>query len=407
MTTLEKNSPGGGVFSFESDREKVAGIVRELVKQKLLYCLRKGDLVSYRFLLNEQFRIFRNLPIQVFDGFLIGCDEFDASHPSLLKAEVSKEPKLASFLYQMGFSHIAERDVGGFSPICYAAVRGDPLLLESLLRHRADPNDRVCKTCPKLGISRNTSLLAVCAFNGHNECLRVLIARRAGVDAKDAIKSRPLHAACGANNAEAVRMLCAEGADLSLKTARSCLSLTPFATACTMGCVQSMKVLLEAPQPLNLMLYLMMATQNASVESAATLLQARADINERFCPKARSTLWMVNAAMRLKHRWRPTTFTWISVNSWGATPLMVSIVAGLFDVAAFLIVARADLEIRNTRNKTALTLAEEMQVPDFLRMALSGAGRTADLAHEISGGPVTGSATLNMLPFGSLVTLEL
>ena len=155
----------------------------------------------------------------------------------------------------MGFSHIAERDAGGFSPMCYAAVRGDPLLLESLLKQRADPNDRIWKTCPKLGISRSTSLLAVCAFNGHNECLRLLIAQRAGVDAQDVIKTRPLHAACGANNAEAVRMLCAVGADLSLKTARSCLSLTPFGTACAMGSVQTMKVLLaQAPQPLKLML---------------------------------------------------------------------------------------------------------------------------------------------------------
>ena len=355
-------------------------------------------MVSYRFLLNEQVRIFRHLPIEPFDAIIPGFDT----------ADVSKDVEVARFLYQMGFSHIAERDAGGFSPMCYAAVRGDPLLLEALLRQRADPNDRIWKTCPKLAISRNTSLLAVCAFNGHNECLRLLIAWRAGVDAKDVIKSRPLHAACGANNAEAVRLLCAQGADQSLKTARSVLSLTPFATACTMGCVQTMKVLLsQEPQPLKLMLYLMMTTQNASVESAATLLQARADINERFSPKTGSTLWMVNAAMRVKHRWRPTTFTSVAVNSWGATPLMISIVAGLFDVAAFLIVARADLEIRNTRGKTALMLAEEMQAPDFLSAALSGAGRAADdLAHEISGGP-TGSATLNMLPSGCLVTLEL
>ncbi|CAE7945096.1 mask-1 [Symbiodinium necroappetens] len=398
VTTLEKNSPGAGAFSFECDREKVAGIVRNLVKQKLLYCLRKGDLVSYRFLLNEQVRMFRSLPLEPFEGLIPGFE---------LQAEgASEDWKLESFLYQMGFSHIAERDAGGFSPMCYAAVRGDPLLLESLLKQRADPNDRIWKTCPKLGISRNTSLLAVCAFNGHNECLRLLIAQRAGVDAQDVIKTRPLHAACGANNAEAVRMLCAVGADLSLKTARSCLSLTPFGTACAMGSVQTMKVLLaQAPQPLKLMLYLMMAFQNASVESAATLLQARADVNERFSPKTGSTLWLVNAAMRVKHRWRPTTFTSIAVNSWGATPLMVSIVAGLFDVA-FLIVARADLEIRNTRGKTALMLAEEMQAPDFLRAALSGKGRADHLAHEIAGGP-TGSATLNMLPHGSLVTLEL
>ena len=33
---MEKNSPGTGAFSFECDREKVAGIVRHLVKQKLL-----------------------------------------------------------------------------------------------------------------------------------------------------------------------------------------------------------------------------------------------------------------------------------------------------------------------------------------------------------------------------------
>ncbi|CAE7250666.1 rep, partial [Symbiodinium pilosum] len=118
-----------------------------------------------------------------------------------MAANVSGNLELARFLHQMGFSHAADRDAWGFSPACYAAVRGDPDLLEALLRHRADPNDRVRKGCHKFGISRNTSLLALCAFNGHNDCLRLLIAKHAHVDAKDVICSGPLHAACGANNA--------------------------------------------------------------------------------------------------------------------------------------------------------------------------------------------------------------
>ena len=229
------------------------------------------------------------------------------------------------------------------------------------------------------------------------------------MDAKDVICSGPLHAACGANNAEAARMLCAQGADQSLKTVKSCLSLTPFSTACAMGSVQTIKVLLaHAPPPsLKLMLYLMIAFQKATVESVATLLQARADINERFFPKTASALWMLNSFMRVKHLWRPTVCTSVAVNSLGATPLMVSIVAGLFDVAAFLVVARADLDIQNTRSKTAVILAQEMRAPDFLNMALQSQGRT-DLAHELCHvGEPTGSATFNMLPFGSLVTLEL
>ena len=123
-----------------------------------------------------QVRIFRNLSIDFFNDIIPG---FDAS----MAANVSGNLELARFLHQMGFSHwvavkelnlshyiggtspsfhfifnwilhyrgimhpghAADRDAWGFSPACYAAVRGDPDLLEALLRHRADPNDRVRK----------------------------------------------------------------------------------------------------------------------------------------------------------------------------------------------------------------------------------------------------------------------
>ena len=45
------------------------------------------------------------------------------------------------FMYENGFNNVLEVDQAGWSPLCYAALRGDPLVIEALLAKRADPND--------------------------------------------------------------------------------------------------------------------------------------------------------------------------------------------------------------------------------------------------------------------------
>ena len=44
-----------------------------------------------------------------------------------------------------GFRGIFDRDTAGWSPLCFAAMDGRPLLITALLQQRADPNDKTSK----------------------------------------------------------------------------------------------------------------------------------------------------------------------------------------------------------------------------------------------------------------------
>lgn len=159
--SLVTGSVGEGEFSVESDRGKLAPVMRAIVRRKLLLSLQNGDLPAYRRHLNLQSVHLRGLDIEPLHE--IAGESNEVSH----------------FLRQMGFRELAGKDKSGWRPLHYAALRGNPLLIKNLLLHRADPNRRTSRDEPQLGFSMWVSALDIAIFYKHNEAARVLIEARA------------------------------------------------------------------------------------------------------------------------------------------------------------------------------------------------------------------------------------
>ena len=144
------SSPGEGDFTVEQDRLTIVPVVRQVLTQKVSQCLQEQDLPSYRVVLNAQAILCRGLPFKPitdsvpgFESSLHGSDATDAG--SL---------KVAHFLFQNGFQQVCEYDGMGWSPLCYAALKGDAALVKALLQSRADPNDEIKKGQPLLALQK-------------------------------------------------------------------------------------------------------------------------------------------------------------------------------------------------------------------------------------------------------------
>ena len=47
--------------------------------------------------------------------------------------------------YQNGFQNPFDYDSAGWSPMCYACMKGDVSLVAALLKQRVDPNEKIKK----------------------------------------------------------------------------------------------------------------------------------------------------------------------------------------------------------------------------------------------------------------------
>ena len=94
----------------------------------------------------------------MFDEFCRdSVDSFkNTSKTPWFKALVSKDGyQLAYYLHNNHFRYATERDSAGWTPICYAAMKGDVTLVKTLLKHRANVND--CLTKKKQDLKETTS----------------------------------------------------------------------------------------------------------------------------------------------------------------------------------------------------------------------------------------------------------
>ena len=118
---------------------------------------------------------------------------------------------VARFLHQNGFSAVGEVDDAGWMPIHYAALGGDALVVQGLLKQRADPNSQTRKSHAQVGIALWTSVLGISLFFTQNAVVRVLLEARARIEG--GLQPALLLAAMG-DNAEGIRLLCAARAQL-------------------------------------------------------------------------------------------------------------------------------------------------------------------------------------------------
>lgn len=362
------NAPGDGKFTDESDRTSLGPVIVQMVWNKLVYFLEQGDWHSYRCMLNEQrVRYLKSLDVDPIDGLIpkppTSIDPFSSPQTFVL----------ARFLHQNGFQSPLERDARGWSPLCFAAMNGDVMLVEALLDSKADVNDAITKAKKEMSLPKRMSVLSLAAFYHSSEVMRLLLARRAKLSATDAHQGTALHWASCSDNAEGVRILCAAGADPS----KQCLpGLNPFNLACACSTANAMKELFAQVPSLDLRhsLHFAMMFFGGYSETVSFLIEVKADVNERFQVRLQEPVWWLIMNMAgIRHRLSPSRLTSLAYHHAGATPLMFSILSGYFEATSLLLASGARLDTQNSRKKTAADFAREMRAPEPLLRSLQGA----------------------------------
>ncbi|CAE7502396.1 unnamed protein product [Symbiodinium pilosum] len=121
-----------------------------------------------------------------------------------------------------------------------------------------------------------------------------------------------------------------------------------------------------------------MLHRGGSAEIVSRLIEAEADVNDRFTTPVCSVLGVMLRTLSLRHAWRTSALSAYAYHHFGATPLMSSILTGTFEVTAILLGTGASTELRNARGRTAWDLAVETAAPDYVVSALEGKGDAYD-----------------------------
>eukprot|EP00435_Cladocopium_sp_Y103_P056015 s1283_g18.t1 len=353
-------SPGKGHFTVENDREKIAVVTKKMVLKKLMGYLERGDLHNYRFFLNQQPIRLHSLPAKPWNNLV---PDFQT------EIDPAVDPKgfaLAIFMHQNGFLSITEYDEGGWSPLCFAAMNGDPVLVSALLEKKASPNDATKKSKLLAHMPNQMTVLGLATCFRNNEALSVLLEAKAQVNGRDARGDGALHWACVSDNAEGVRILLEAGHDPFMLAGPGA---SPWATACSTGSIRAAKELLHSVKGLDLRhsFFWCLMFHGGSKAMVNTLIDSGADMDERYYTDfTNPAMWMVLRMYSLKHYWSPSRLTLLAHHHFGATPLMFSVMNGHFEAAIVLVKAGARLDLRNARGKTACDLARDMQAPSDL-----------------------------------------
>ena len=328
---------GEGQFTVEGDKAKLAPVLKGALERKLDLLLRSGDLVAYRVLLNMQSVHLRSLPVE---NFIEPVPGFVAL-PGVDAASVAA----ARFMHQNGFEDVHDVDEGGWFPLHYAALGGDPLVVEGLLSKRADLDCQTRKEQPLSGTAPQTTALTISVFFKHNEAARLLISAKAGLHLG---LTPALHVASHANNPDAIRMLLEAGFDPTLSDVLGASALLP---GCAWGSQAAIDELFAQarhrlrPRDLNHGLLAGALFYGGSADSVQRLLQLRADVNWQLdvpiLPTSLSDL--AQAVGSFRHFLGQEGF-WVTCcyHAKGITPLMAALFRGDHECAATLISAGGD-----------------------------------------------------------------
>ncbi|CAJ1363796.1 unnamed protein product [Effrenium voratum] len=354
---------GEGYFSLPEDRWKLRPVLIAAIKRKILSLLQAQDWPRYRSLLNQQAMMLRGLESESEPQF----------EPLEFDPDSNRDfPSTSKFFHQNGFRGIRETDAGGWSPLHYAALDGNPSLVQELLTLKADPNQGTKRSHPDLGFECGTSPLCISCLFKRNDAARVLIAAKARVACRGLV-FQPLTCAATANNAEAIKLLCEARCNLLQRTG---FGVNALMSAAYSGGVQAMDELRQA-STFNPTEAVFAFSISAGAETVRWLVGMNADVNDQTCrlKMVKSTLLhrAVGSFLTLQHRLgRVTSASTQYYHSPGATPLMMAILMGNYECAAALIAAGAQLHLRNSRGWTAADFARWRSVPEFLQEALEG-----------------------------------
>ncbi|CAE7739386.1 unnamed protein product [Symbiodinium sp. CCMP2592] len=368
-------APGEGMFANPSDRDLLGPVVKSRIREAALEALNRQDLVSYRFTMNMQTVLLRGFQVDPVEDIL----PLDAAHgigaSNDLQCELEPSSQRASrFMYQNGFRKVRGYDSSGWSPLLYAALSGDPLLIEGLLKQRANPNDTTRKGSLKAGVGPGVTVLGVCVYMRNHEAMPVLTAFGARTCQGP---TQAMIAAAYGNNSEGVRLLQAMRASLHI---RDLFGLTPLEEACLAGSVDATyEILAQASSDpgfgmdVSNCLHYATYCRGGTVDLVMMLVDHKADVNKQFSVSLSHPVRMLAMLQSIQYRLGKRTLgCYLGFQLLGATPLMLAVISQQYEAAAALITLRAQLDIKNSRGRTALHLAEELGAPLFLLEALRG-----------------------------------
>ena len=137
VLSFPRGSVGEGEFTKEEDRQRLAPVMRNIVMQKMMHCLRTEDFPGFRRYLNLQHINLSGLKIDLLQGVLPHSDS-DAE-------STDGRDALSEFLHQNGLSKVNRSDSAGWWPLRYAALSGNTQVIKGLLLQRAAVNQRTSK----------------------------------------------------------------------------------------------------------------------------------------------------------------------------------------------------------------------------------------------------------------------
>ena len=342
-------APGQGCFSFGEDKAQVGRVVLEMLWRKLQQLLETKELLKYRFLLNIQHKYLQGLELDPIEGLVPGFGtEIDPT-------ERPESFLVARFLHENLFKHVLERDAAGWTPLCYAATRGDASLVSALLHSRADVLDRIKRKTHDL--PQNCPVVSVAAAYGNNQVMQLLLKAKAFVSARCGYRGTPIHWAACSDNVTGIRLLLEARADLSLR----CLpGSSALKSACAQNRVNAIRELLKHRMSLRYCLHTTLLFFG-DAGSVSCLIEASADVNEQLnVPVSKTGWWVLLKVLKMQHHLKPSALTCLAYHHHKATPLMFSILTGKYEAAALLVEAGARWDLRNGRGKTASDFLKEM-----------------------------------------------
>ncbi|CAE7647894.1 B'ETA [Symbiodinium sp. CCMP2456] len=355
---------GEGHFTDDKDRMKLAPVFQRALLCKMKLLLKSLDVVGYRFLLNKQ-----NVYLRGFDASAV-YDLVPGFTPDPVLGTDTAACAAQQFLFQNGFTTI-DQFSGGWSALHFAALRGDPLVIQGLLQLRANVDRWTRRSQPITGVPAGCNALGICSFFKHHDCMRLLITARAPVDSG----LHPVLAGPAvADDPEAIRILCAAGGrvfKVSLLGDASFDYSTAFGTMAALEeLVTQAGTKIELRQiSLNRSLYVASAGRGGSAEVIMRLIELRADLNATLRPNKPLRAFFATLGLQYQLGKRTLMTRW-GYHYGGQTPLMAAVMSGQFEGAAALIAAGARLDLRNCRKWTAADFARGHSVPDFLTEAL-------------------------------------
>ncbi|CAE8658755.1 unnamed protein product [Polarella glacialis] len=356
-----QNPPGLGSFSMESDKGLVRELLEGVVLRQLEKLLDQGKLHHYRMLMS--------LREALFEGLGNGRPLEPPSIVALLESAAIRRSQadiyLDTFLLKYGFCVPCEKNEAGWTPLHYAAVAGDSVIMQRLIDLKANVSAALhthdADFCVLAG---HTPIALSVRFSRNVAATRCLLL--SGVSANETVTSRgimPLHVWGQIGSSEVLDCLVAFRADLN--NANNICGFGPFHTAACLGTTSAVGLLVKARASASSGTSALTPLHFTSMNFGAGKAHARMLVEAGFAVDARVDLgnynplaFLVCAGTVLHRLGQDGNFSKWAFHVAGATPLLLAMSRGNLGFVQGLLEARADPQIKNDRGFTAFEVGE-------------------------------------------------